>query len=141
MKKAEKNTGKNTMTGSQQDAPSRSRGRIEIHGEGLGVPSEETVEQRAAELARIAGRAVATAEDRRQAQDELQATRAELSTDDASQELAASTNPQETPEDTGRMRPRVEPDDARPLTEQSVKEGVREAEHDRMLQARRQNQA
>ncbi len=103
-------------------------GKIEIHGNGLGVASPEQVEQRAREIALIAERdpEAFTDADWEQARQELIGA-------------GVSAAPEETIEsdDSGHRVPRTEDEDES-VGEQLVAGGVEEATHDQMLEARRQ---
>lgn len=109
-----------------------------MHGNGLGVPSPDSVERRAREIALIAER------------DPEEFTDADW--DQARQELLgaqANTAPEETEENaevveewnvvassTGHRAPRMEDDET--LGEQLVGDGIEEAAHDQMLEARKE---
>jgi len=114
---------------------------IQQRGGGIGVPSEQAVEERAQELARIDGRgpASATEEDRKRAWQELHGTGGTLSTDDAHSDLVASRNPADVAVETGHAVPTQTPSDEQQIMEQEIEEGLQEAEHERMLQG--QNKA
>ena len=112
-----------------------------MHGNGLGAPSPDTVEKRAREIALIAERDP----------DEFTDT----DWDQARRELlgALSSNaPEETDENAevveewnvvassaGHRAPRVEDDEN--LGEQLVEDGIQEAAHDQMVEARREELA
>ncbi len=112
-------------------------GRITVHGDGVGVPSPEAVEKRAREIAMIAER------------DPEDFTDADW--DQARRELLGafdSTAPEETEENaevveewnvvassTGHRTPRIEDDEN--VGEQLVSDGIEEAAHDQMLEARK----
>jgi hypothetical protein len=113
-------------------------GKISVHGDGMGVPSPDTVERRAREIAMIAER------------DPDEFTDADW--DQARRELLGSEThnaPEETEENaevveewnvvassTGHRAPRVEDDEN--LGEQLVSDGIDEAVHDQMLEARKE---
>jgi hypothetical protein len=113
-------------------------GKITVHGNGFGVPSPDAVERRAREIAMIAERNP----------DEF----TDADWDQARRELLgaqASTAPEETEESAevveewnvvassmGHRAPRVEDDEN--LGEQLVSDGVEEAVHDQMLEARKE---
>ncbi|MEY2563705.1 MAG: hypothetical protein QOH88_1898 [Verrucomicrobiota bacterium] len=113
-------------------------GKISVHGDGVGVPSPDTIEKRAREIAMIAER------------DPDEFTDADW--DQARRELLGSqeTNaPEETDENAevveewnvvassaGHRAPRNE--DEENLGEQLVADGVEEAVHDQMLEARKE---
>ena len=107
-------------------------GRIETHGEGMGAPTPDTIEQRAQEIAATEGRTPqdVTGEDRDRAIRELLAPTppaTEVRTD-----LQRSSDPADPAVETGhKIENRTPPDEQRQV-EQEVEEGVREAEHERM---------
>ena len=113
-------------------------GKISVHGGGVGVPSPEAVERRAREIALIAERNP----------DEF----TDADWDQARRELLGALDPT-APEETdanaevveewsvvassgGHRAPRVE--DEENLGEQLVSDGIEEAAHDQMLEARRE---
>lgn len=116
------------------------KGIIEKNSVGVGEVSKEMVEQRAKELALIAGRAVNLA-DQDQALRELSGG----SAIDAKQELLGAVTEDQRldpfPELTGHQihesAGEEEDEDGQSLSIQLVEEGVSEAEHDQMLQAAR----
>ena len=113
-------------------------GKISLHGDGFGVPSPDAVEKRAREIALIAER------------DPDEFTDADW--DQARLELLGalpSNAPEETDDNaevveewnvvassTGHRAPRVE--DEENLGEQLVADGLQEAVHDQMVEARRE---
>jgi hypothetical protein len=113
-------------------------GKISLHGDGLGAPSPDTVEKRAREIALIAER------------DPDEFTDADW--DQARRELLGNQSggaPEETIENaevveewnvvassTGHRAPRIE--DEENLGEQLVTDGIEEAAHDQMVEARRE---
>jgi hypothetical protein len=118
--------------------PHPAAGRISIHGNGMGVPSPEMVERRAREIAMIDERDPDefTESDWEQAHRELTG---EVST----------AAPEETPQnadvveewdmvagDNGHRAPRSEEEEM--VGEQLVSDGIDEAAHDQMLEARRE---
>lgn len=113
--------------------------RMEIHGQEMGPPSEERVEQRARELAQIEGRpdGAVTGEDRKRALEELHGARIALSTDSPHSDVVASSDPADIAADTGHQNKPVEQQDEQQLMEKEVKEGVREAEHERMVEGQK----
>jgi len=113
-------------------------GKIEIHGDGMGVASPDSVEKRAREIALIAERDPEefTDADWDQARRELlgsQASNAPEETDDNA-EVVEEWNV--VASSTGHRAPRVEDDEN--LGEQLVSDGVEEAVHDQMLEARKE---
>lgn len=113
-------------------------GRIQIGGEAIGAPGEGALAERALELAEIEGRP-----GRPNAQD-LEQARRELGASPRSE--AASEEPVEGPEardpegalagEVGPTEPPAVEDESR-NAENLAREGVREAEHERMLESRR----
>jgi hypothetical protein len=115
-------------------------GKIELHGNGMGVPSPEDIERRAREIAMIDER------------DPDEFTDADWS--QARQELMGSENndpPEETPDNSemteewevvasskGHRAPRQIPEEDESLGEHLVSDGRKEAAHDQMLEARRE---
>jgi hypothetical protein len=113
-------------------------GKISLHGDGFGAPSPDAVEKRAREIALIAER------------DPDEFTDADW--DEARRELlgaVASNAPEETDDNAevveewnvvassaGHRAPRVEDDEN--LGEQLVADGVQEAAHDQMVEARKE---
>jgi hypothetical protein len=99
------------------------------------------VAQRACEIARIEGRSPdnITPDDRVRAERELQGNSAPLSTEDVASEAAASRDPADPTVDTGHAVREVKPADEQELNEDAATEGVREADHDRMLEGERRS--
>jgi hypothetical protein len=93
------------------------------------------IEQRAREIAQIEGRSSidVTEEDRTRAAEEFRDQALVLNSDEDRADIAASRDPGESISDTGHQTPRVKPDDEQENMEREIKEGVREAEHDRMV--------
>ena len=114
----------------------RTGARIETHGNGIGAPSEEAVEQRAQELALLQGRGpeAVTADDRKRAAQELHGEHVALSTDEVQSDRVASNNPTDIAVETGHKAPVSKPADEQQIMEQEIKEGMREAEHERLVE-------
>jgi hypothetical protein len=120
--------------------PSQRAGKISVHGNGLGAPSPEEVEKRAREIAMIDER------------DPNQFTEADWR--QARRELMGAENhspPEETPDNanlieewsviassTGHRAPRPGIDEEETVGEHCVIDGLEEAAHDQMLEARRE---
>jgi len=115
-------------------------GKIELHGNGLGAPSSEEVERRAREIAMIDERNPDefTEADWKQARKELMGAE-------------NNTPPEETPDNAdlteersvigssrGYRIPRPGTEEEETIGEQCVVDGLEEAAHDRMLEARRE---
>lgn len=116
--------------------------RIERGGAEIGAVSREMVERRAREIAVIEGRSAGEVnqDDIRRASRELQDELLDLSTDDDNAGLRASRDPAAMAVDTGHeVKPR-RPKDEQRMMEEETKEGVREAEHERMLKGHNQEQ-
>jgi hypothetical protein len=117
------------------------KARIIIHDEGAGVPSPDVVEQRARELAIIAGRAASdyTDEDFRQAKLELMQTREP--DDEEMEEEALPFEPGSGEVLGGRESHAANfgSDDECTIGEELTREGMDEALHDEMLEARKTN--
>jgi hypothetical protein len=117
------------------------RARIIIHDEGAGVPSPDVIEQRARELAMIAGRAASdyTDEDFRQAKLELMQER--QPDDEEMEENALPFEPGSGDVLGGRehQAPNFGSDDESSVGEELIREGLDEALHDEMLEASKKN--
>ncbi len=113
--------------------------RVEVRGHGVAGVTPEMIDQRAREIARIRGAAPeqVTEDDRRRAEHELRDDPLRLSTDDTRADQVTSLDPAEVGSGTGRRTAPVEAHDEQESAERAIKEGVREAEHDRMVEARR----
>ena len=117
------------------------KARIIIHDEGAGVPSPDVVVQRAREIAVIAGRAASdyTDEDFRQAKLELMQ---EHQPDDEEMEETALPFEPGSGEVLGGREHQAQnfgTDDEASVGEEFVREGLDEALHDEMLEARKKN--
>jgi hypothetical protein len=117
------------------------KARIILHDEGAGVPSPDVIEQRARELAVIAGRAASeyTDEDFRQAKRELMQ---EPQPDDEAMEEAALPFEPGSGEVLGGRETQAENfggDDESTVGEELIREGMDEALHDEMLEASKRN--
>ncbi len=118
-------------------------GRIEEHASGMGPPTRESVEQRAREIAIIESRSpdAVTDDDRRRALDELRGRQASGLPPEEGDELLATRHPADLAVDTGHPAGVHVPPTDEPMTaEHMAEEGVREAEHDRMLSAREEEE-
>jgi len=116
-------------------------GKIAIRGKGVGGITGSEVEQRALELALIDGRSEPTAEDRQRARKELQGeTLPDAIEEDNDASVGLTRDPSEPPSDTGHQIPDREGLDEEVMTERLALEGVEEAQHDQMLQARRKKE-
>lgn len=120
----------------QLDRPSDAR--IEWHGEESGTMTSDMIEERAREIARIEGRTAkqVTENDRDRARLELRDDALILSSDDAHSDLVATRNPADPTVELGHQVESFVTDDEQTLSEKEVLEGIREAEHERMLASR-----
>lgn len=117
------------------NSPRPSRGKILVRSNGTGGINENDVERRANELASIRGRSP-DAVDLNRARRELAGDQLPSTTDDAPA-IALTRDPSDPPSDTGRQTPDLEGPDEAEATERLVEEGIEEAQHDQMLEARR----
>lgn len=112
--------------------------RLEVAGQGLGVPAPADVERRARELALIGGRAEPTEEDRAAARSEFLDRDVPPSlNEDADSTRSLSHDPRDPVFDCGHQVPEYGGDDEKAALERLALEGVEEAQHDQMLAARR----
>lgn len=114
-------------------------GKIIVHSEGAGVPSLEAVEERARELAVIAGRAASNVTDADRAQAKRELLASGISSADEDDMVAAVTTWDEAPGTSGRQAKTYGPSDEANVAEELVEEGLEEALHDEMLEARKKN--
>jgi hypothetical protein len=117
------------------------KARIIIHDQGAGVASPDVIVQRARELAVIAGRAASdyTDEDYRQAKLELMET--PQPDDEEMEEKSLPFEPGSGEVLGGRetQAPNFGSDDETGIAEELIREGMDEALHDEMLEARRKD--
>jgi hypothetical protein len=122
------------------DRPSDAR--IEWHGEESGTLTSDMIEERAREIARIEGRTVkqVSENDRDRARLELRDDALILSSYDARSDLLATHNPADPTVEIGHQVAPLLTDDEQTLSEKEVMEGIREAEHERMLSSREEEE-
>jgi hypothetical protein len=116
-------------------------GKISLHGDGIGVPSPEQVEKRAREIAMIDERNPEEFTDADWEQARLELLGAAVPTPPEESEEAAKLEEdwEVTPDDRGHRVPRPGVDEnEETLGEHLVCDGVEEASHDQMLEARRE---
>lgn len=120
--------------------PIHTAGKINVHDAGAGVPSPEQVEQRARELAAIAGRAASdfSESDLLQAKQELLHGGPPAPADEA-REVADITTWDDVPGASGRQVENRGPQDEANIAQELVEEGLDEALHDEMLEASKKN--
>jgi hypothetical protein len=113
--------------------------KISLHGGGVGVPSPDAVEKRAREIAMIAERNPDefTDADWEQARRELLGTEAHTAPEETEENAEVVEEWNVVASSTGHRAPRVEDGDEN-LGEQLVSDGIEEAVHDQMLEARRE---
>ena len=113
-------------------------GRISVHGDGVGVPSPDAVERRAREIAMIAERDPDefTDADWEQARLELLGAQANIAPEETEENAEVVEEWNVVASSTGHRAPRVEDDEN--VGEQLVTDGVEEAVHDQMLEARKE---
>jgi hypothetical protein len=115
-------------------------GKINLHGDGLGVPSPETVEKRAREIAMIDERNPDefTEADWQQAKNELtgvEGAHAPEVADEVDDELSERDD---IPGASGHRAPKNGFEEEDSVGEELVAGGIDEAAHDQMLEARRE---
>lgn len=118
-------------------------GKILEHGEGLGVPSPETVRQRALEIALTEGRSMISKPDWKRAVKELHGGHHAVGDSDGEDsEMAAATSERDmVSPGLGHHMNHLAADGDISMGEELVAEGLDEAEHDRMVQACREQRA
>ena len=119
----------------------RPGGKINVHGMGLGAPTPEQVEARAREIAMIDERDPNefTDADWNQARRELLGESPPPPPEESEQAAKMQQEWEVTPDDRGhRVNRPGTGDDEETVGEQLVTDGVEEASHDQMLEARRE---
>jgi hypothetical protein len=113
-----------------------------VHGTETGEISDVTIEERAREIALVAGRTAPSIQDRQAALRELQGRSvAEKNVSDDSRPTPAITrDPSEPPSVPGRQVLESPDDDPEDIPARLAEEGVDEAQHDQMIAARRRKQ-
>ncbi|HVU18142.1 MAG TPA: hypothetical protein VHD32_14540 [Candidatus Didemnitutus sp.] len=115
-----------------------SAGKMLVRGRGASEITDIDIERRANELASIQHRAPTKAD--------VAAARRELmgesrppgvTEDEPSAHVAITRDPSEPPSDSGEQIPDRDEEDEEQATERLVEDGVDEAQHDQMLEARR----
>ena len=114
--------------------------KIALHSDGLGVPSPETVRQRAFELAKINGHGAITEEDWRQAKREVHGGHPHASNDGEDEMFPSASERDMIAINCGHRVQKVG-DDTENAVEELVAEGMDEAAHDQMLQASLRDEA
>jgi hypothetical protein len=113
-------------------------GKITVHGNGLGAPSPDLVRQRAREIAMIDERNPDefTEGDWEQAHRELLGTASVAAPEETEQNAEVVDEWNMVAADTGHHAPRAADVEDENLGEQLVSDGLEEATHDQMLEAR-----
>jgi hypothetical protein len=114
------------------------QGKMETHGAAAGLFSAQDLKERAAEIARIAGRAEVTDQDYDQARAELRDANlpSPVSADADASMTSLSRDPSDPAVDRGRQTPEYLYNDEEEAVERLALEGVEEAQHDQMIEAR-----
>jgi len=122
------------------ERPNSPHGKIDLHGNGLGVPSPETVEKRAREIAMIDERNPDefTEADWRQAKNELLGLTASHAPEIDEKVEGELSERDEIPGASGHRIPRSGFDNEEAVGEELVTGGIEEAAHDQMVEARRE---
>ncbi len=115
-------------------------GKITVHGNGLGVPSPELVEKRAREIAMIDERDPEefTDGDWEQAKNELTGVEGSHVPEADSEVAEELTSRDEIPGASGHQTPNNSFDGDENVGEELVTDGIEEAAHDQMVEARRE---
>jgi hypothetical protein len=118
-------------------------GKISIHGNGLGVPSPEQVEQRAREIAMIGEREANkfTDADWEEARRQLMGGGHRAAPEADAEAVEEIVDRDEVVGESGHHAHRAADDDDESLGEQLVSGGIEEAAHDQMVEARREELA
>ena len=116
-------------------------GKISVHGEGMGAPSPELIENRAREIALIAERDPEnyTDADWDQAQKELMGVESTLAPEEVAGGEEMTEDWDEVAGETGERAARAGVDDDETLGAKLVSGGLEEAAHDQMVQARKED--
>jgi hypothetical protein len=115
-------------------------GKIEVHGNGLGAPSPEEVERRAREIAMIDERNPEefTDADWKQARRELMGEENNTPPEETSDNADLTEEWTVVASSKGHRIPRPGTDEEETVGEHLVSDGLEEAAHDQMLEARRE---
>jgi hypothetical protein len=115
-------------------------GKIEVHGNGLGAPSQEEVERRAREIAMIDERNPNefTDADWKQARRELMGEENNAPPEETSDNADMTEEWTVVASSKGHRMPRPGTDEEETVGEHLVIDGLEEAAHDQMLEARRE---
>lgn len=114
--------------------------KIALHTDGLGVPSADTVRQRALELARIDGRSEHNEQDWQRARREVHGGHPQTWDDEEDRMSQSISERDMTATDSGHHKQNLRGGDDN-VVEELIAEGLEEAVHDQMLAAAQQNEA
>ncbi|MGH8091976.1 MAG: hypothetical protein ACREIF_00685 [Chthoniobacterales bacterium] len=122
------------------ERPHSPHGKINLHGDGLGVPSPELVEKRAREIAMIDERNPDefTEADWHQAKNELTGLEGAHAPEVDEEVEDEVSERDEVPGASGHRAPKNGFDEDENLGEELVEGGIEEAAHDQMVEARRE---
>ena len=117
-----------------------SGGKIELHGNGMGVAGPEDIERRAREIAMIDERNPDefTDTDWKQAREELLGELEQTPPEEDDKNIKLEQEWEVTPDDRGHRVPRPGAEEEETVGEHLVSDGREEAAHDQMLEARRE---
>jgi len=117
-----------------------SSGKIELHGNGMGVAGPEDIERRAREIAMIDERNPDefTDTDWKQAREELLGELEQTPPEEDDKNIKLEQEWEVTPDDRGHRVPRPGAEEEETVGEHLVSDGREEAAHDQMLEARRE---
>lgn len=111
--------------------------KVEVHGRGVGGFSEADIERRAKELALIDNRAEPNDQDRTRALAEFgDRNLPDAVNEDADSMQSLSRDPSDPLTDRGHQAPEYGTEDEKAALEKMALEGVEEAQHEQMVQAR-----
>lgn len=118
-------------------------GKISVHGNGMGAPTPELVEKRAREIALIAERdpEAFTDGDWDQAQRELMGRVGDAAPEETRENAEVTEEWEMIASSSGERAPRAGVDDDETIGEKLVSDGLDEAAHDQMVEARREERA
>ncbi len=117
-------------------------GKISVHGNGVGAPTPESVEQRAREIALIDERNPDefTDADWDQARKELLGVEITAPAEDTNEVADAMSDRDGIPDESGHRVSRAGLDEDENLGAQLVTDGIEEAAHDQMVEAAKEDQ-
>jgi len=112
-----------------------------VHGRPVGEITQDDIEQRASEIAEIEGRGTVEADNRQQATDEMEGrSLPDATTEDDQSVGSLSRDPSDPPAFYGKAAPNFSEPNEQEELEHLVLDGVEEAQHDQMLEARKRRE-